>query len=105
MWREEKFDRNLFGRRYNFIFCDGFSEETLICKKTPGSSVGILRVQWNILRDEIPEEKNLSNFWELSENLLGFWENKTGRVAKTAFYVSRTTFGVNWAFFQKKMHF
>ena len=39
MWPEEKFDKNFFGRRYNLIFCDGFSEETLICKKTAGSSV------------------------------------------------------------------
>ena len=40
MWPEDKIDKIFFGRRYNFIFCDGFPEETLICKKTAGSSVG-----------------------------------------------------------------
>ena len=39
MWPEEKFNETFFGRRYNLIFCDGFPEETLICKKTAGSSV------------------------------------------------------------------
>ena len=36
---EEKFDIIFFGRRYNFIFCVGFSEETQLCMKTAYSSV------------------------------------------------------------------
>ena len=47
------------------------------------------------------KKQNLSNFWAVSENVLGFWHNKFGRVAKTAFHVTRTTFGVNWTFFKK----
>ena len=41
----------------------------------------------------------------MSENVLGFWHNEVGRVAKTAFHVTRTTFGVYWTVFQKKYNF
>ena len=41
----------------------------------------------------------------MSENLLGLWQNNFGSVAKTAFHVTRATFGVNWTFFPKKMQF
>ena len=39
MWPEELFCETFFGWRHKFISFDGFSEEILICKKTPGSSV------------------------------------------------------------------
>ena len=65
----------------------------------------ILRVQWNTLSDKILEETNFSNFWVLSKNVLDFWQNKFGRVAKTPIHVTRATFGVNWTFFRKKMQF
>ena len=51
------------------------------------------------------EKQNFSNFWALSENLLGFWPKKFGKVAKTTFHVARATFGLNSTFFQKKLHF
>ena len=38
-WPEGFVGETFFGRRYNFIYFDGFSEEILICKKTPSSSV------------------------------------------------------------------
>ena len=38
-WPEEVFGETFFGRRHNLISFDGFPEEILICKKTPGSSV------------------------------------------------------------------
>ena len=38
-WPEGFVGEMFFGRRYNFISFDGFSEEILICKKTPSSSV------------------------------------------------------------------
>ena len=51
------------------------------------------------------KKQNLSNFWAVSENVLGFWHNGVGRVAKTAFHVTRATFGLNWTFFQKNCTF
>ena len=38
-WPEEVFGKTLFGRLYNFKSFDGFCEENLLCKKTPGSTV------------------------------------------------------------------
>ena len=39
----------------------------------------------------------------MSENVLGFWHNKVGRVSKTAFHVTRANFGLNWTFFSKNI--
>ena len=38
-WPEEVFGKTLCGRIYYFKSFDGFCEENLLCKKTPGSSV------------------------------------------------------------------
>ena len=78
-----------------------FVRKICFARKLQVRQYGILRVRWNILRDKILKKQNLSNFWTPSENLSGFWQNNFGRVAKTAFQVSRATFGVNWTFFRK----
>ena len=39
-WPEEVFGKTLFVGIYNVKSFDGFFEENLLCKETPGSSVG-----------------------------------------------------------------
>ena len=71
--------------------------KVVVCQK------GILRVQRNIPWDNFLKKKT-KNFHFSGSELLGFWRNKTCRIAKTAFRMSKKHFTKNYLFFEKKTY-
>ena len=90
-WTGQHLGRSFSGRRYNFISFQGFSLETLTCKKTPGSSNRHSTCPAEHFEEKILAEMKLFDFWALSEKKPVSWRNSFGRVVNFALHVSRAT--------------
>ena len=82
-----------------------FPKKVWLAKKLHDHQEEILRVQWNIPREKVPEEIKLYYFCcsERQNYFWDFWWNKFDRVATTALQVTRGASGVKWTFFSKKI--
>ena len=82
-WPEEHFEKNSLGWSCNFLFFHGFSGETLICKKTPGSSGRHSRCQVELSKGHFSVKNKI--FQTLRLWVISFWvsgETKTPEMSK-----------------------